>query len=384
LERRKVILTRLRSVEYYKGEPLNHIIDSMYHLLDNFIVKNKDGFSFDTHNCSIPSNQRKQKVIRDYEILEDSDVLIIPSEAEFTYNIFGRIDERLMGRTWGRVEYIRQALLKNPKPRKVVLITSDKADTIELYRDKIFKKIPNMKYYQIDESEFPGGIHHLKYLNIKNLSIDKTKEKDFCYWGTSKKYKVDMTSELKDYNVKDYFKDGKIVTYNTEGAELKTKFIEPLYVGKESKDERHLILKQIHRDKDIQSNMVGFFDGFKYTHKFNKKLIEILPVISACRFTLCFNWPGQEEHLTSRYNEALACDTIPLVWQNYDCNNQLVLDDRQRMYSFEDVKKCLTSTSESSRLEWLKSIKNKYDSVTKPIEHYEELFNKKLLDILND
>ena len=384
MERRKVILTRLRSVEYYKGEPLNHIIDSMYHLLNNFIVKNKDDFLFDTHNCSIPSNQRKRNVIRDYEILEDSDVLIIPSEAEFTYNIFGRIDDRLMGRTWGRVEYIRESLLKNPKPRKVILITSDKADTIELYRDKVFKKIPNMKYYQIDESEFPGGIHHLKYLNIKNLNTNKTKEKDFCYWGTSKKYKVDMTSELKDYNVKDYFKDGKIVTYNTEGAELKSKFIEPLYVGKESKDERHLILKQIHHDKDIQSNMIGFFDGFKYTHKFNKKLVEILPIISVCKFTLCFNWPGQEEHLTSRYNEALACDTIPLVWQNYDCNNQLVLDDRQRMHSFEDVKKCLTFTSESVRLQWLKSIKDKYNSVTKPLEHYEELFNKKVLDIIND
>ena len=384
MERRKVILTRLRSVEYYKGEPLNHIIDSMYHLLNNFIVKNKDDFLFDTHNCSIPSNQRKRNVIRDYEILEDSDVLIIPSEAEFTYNIFGRIDDRLMGRTWGRVEYIREALLKNPKPRKVILITSDKADTIELYRDKVFKKIPNMKYYQIDESEFPGGIHHLKYLNIKNLNIYKKKEKDFCYWGTSKKYKVDMTSELKDYNVKDYFKDGKIVTYNTEGAELKSKFIEPLYVGKESKDERHLILKQIHHDKDIQSNMIGFFDGFKYTHKFNKKLVEILPIISVCKFTLCFNWPGQEEHLTSRYNEALACDTIPLVWQNYDCNNQLVLDDRQRMHSFEDVKKCLTFTSESVRLQWLKSIKDKYNSVTKPLGHYEELFNKKVLDIIND
>ena len=100
MERRKVILTRLRSVEYYKGEPLNHIIDSMYHLLNNFIVKNKDDFLFDTHNCSIPSNQRKRNVIRDYEILEDSDVLIIPSEAEFTYNIFGSIDDRLMGRTW--------------------------------------------------------------------------------------------------------------------------------------------------------------------------------------------------------------------------------------------------------------------------------------------
>mgnify|MGYP001179195487 CR=1 FL=1 len=53
-------------------------------------------------------------------------------------------------------------------------------------------------------------------------------------------------------------------------------------------------------------------------------MINILPHIAECNATLCFNWPGQEEHLTSRYNEALGCDTIPLVWKDYDCNNQLV------------------------------------------------------------
>jgi len=99
---------------------------------------------------------------------------------------------------------------------------------------------------------------------------------------------------------------------------------------------------------------------------------------------MIYAWPGQEEHLTSRYNEALGCDIIPLVWQNYDCNNQLVLDDRQRMFSFEDIKKCLTSTSESVRLQWLNSIQEKYLSVTKPIEYYEESFNQKLMEILND
>mgnify|MGYP000689870206 CR=1 FL=1 len=35
----KIVITRLRNTEYYKGEPLNHIVDSIYQLLDNFIVE---------------------------------------------------------------------------------------------------------------------------------------------------------------------------------------------------------------------------------------------------------------------------------------------------------------------------------------------------------
>tara|TARA_R100000081_G_scaffold69428_1_gene36608 strand:- start:1637 stop:2803 length:1167 start_codon:yes stop_codon:yes gene_type:complete len=387
LECGKVVLTRLRSTEYYKNKPLNHIIDSYYHLLENFIQEhdNEWPYSFDTHNCSLPSREKNRTNVRDFERIKDSDVLIIPSESEFAYNISGRISNILMGRSWGMVEYMRQALKDNPKPRKIILLTSDKADTIELYRDKVFKGVPRITFYQIDESEFPGGIHHLKHINIKKQKLDTTnKQTDFGYWGTSKRFKIDATSEMKDYEVKDYFKDGKIVKYGTDGAELKTKFVEPLYIGKESKDERHLILKEIYKDNDISKNLIGYFDGFKYTHKFDKNMINILPYMVDTKFTLCFNWPGEEKHLTSRYNEALGCDIIPLVWGDYDCDNQLVLDDRQRMRSFDDIKKCLTSTSESDRLQWLNSIQEKYLSVTKPIEYYEDLFNQKLLEILND
>ncbi len=379
----KIVVTRLRSSEYYKGEPLNHIVDSMYHLLDNFIEKNDDWPpTMDTHNCSLPSREKSRKTIRNYQRIKDADVLIIPSEAEFAYNIYGRISNFQMGRTWGLVQYLREALLENSKPRKVILLSSDKADTIELYRDKIFKDIPNLTFYRIDESEFPGGIHHLKYLNIKKLNLDTTKKKDFGYWGTSKRFKIDMTSEMKDYKIKDYFKDGEIVRYGTDGAELKTKFVEPMFIGKESKDERHIILKQINDDESISNNLIGYFDGFKYTHKFDKNMTNILPHIAECKYTLCFNWPGQEEHLTSRYNEALACDTIPLVWENYDSKNQLVADDWQRCFSFQDVKHRL-STPENLRIKKLEKIKKKYEEVTKDLEYYEESFNKKLKEALN-
>ena len=381
----KIIITRLRSSEYYKGEPLNHIVDSMYHLLDNFIEKNDTWpYKMDTHNCSLPSREKNRNGIIDYQRFKDSDVLIIPSEAEFAYNIYGRISNFQMGRTWGLVQYLREALLENVKPRKVIILSSDKADTIELYRDKVFKMIPGLKFYRLDESEFPGGIHHLKYLNIRKLNLDTTKKKDFGYWGTSKRFKIDMTSDMRDYKVKDYFLNGRVVKYGTEGCELKTKFVEPLFVGKESKDERHTILKEIN-ESDITNNMIGYFDGFKYTHKFDKNMTKILPYIAECNATLCFNWPGQEEHLTSRYNEALGCDVIPLVWKDYDCNNQLVYSDWQRCYSFEDIqKKCLELSDNNVRLKHLNDIKNKYLKVTKPLEYYEESFNQKLLEILND
>ena len=381
----KIIITRLRSSEYYKGEPLNHIVDSMYHLLDNFIEKiDTWPYKMDTHNCSLPSREKNRYGIRDYQSVTDSDVLIIPSEAEFAYNIYGRISNFQMGRTWGLVQYLREALLENVKPRKVIILSSDKADTIELYRDKVFNMIPELKFYRLDESEFPGGIHHLKYLNIRKLNLDTTKKKDFGYWGTSKRFKIDMTSDMRDYKVKDYFLNGRVVKYGTEGCELKTKFVEPLFVGKESKDERHTILKEIN-ESDITNNMIGYFDGFKYTHKFDKNMTKILPYIAECNATLCFNWPGQEEHLTSRYNEALGCDVIPLVWKDYDCNNQLVYSDWQRCYSFEDIqKKCLELSNNSVRLKHLNNIKNKYLKVTKPLEYYEDSFNQKLMEILKD
>jgi len=379
LERRKVVITRLRSTEYYTGTPLQHIIDSIYHLLDKFIENNEDIYDIETHNCSLPSREKKRSNVRDYQRLTDADVVVIPSEVEFAYNIYGRIGNFMLSRSWIYIKHIRNAFLKNPKPRKVILITSDQGDTIELYRDKVFKDIPNLTFYRLDESEFPAGIHHLKYININNIDVDKTKKIDFCYWGTSKKLKIDPTSELRDYNVKDYLtSDGKPSRRGKPDTAWRTMFVEPLYVGKPSEDVRHKILKQIYRDDNISNNMIGYFDGFKYTHKFDKDLTKILPYIAESKYTLCFNWPGSERFLTARYNESLVCDTLPLVWQNYDCDNQLVLDDRQRMFSFEEIKQTITETTEEERNEWLGEIRAKYEQVSKPIEYYEQLFDDKI------
>ena len=379
MERRKVVITRLRSTEYYTGTPLQHIIDSIYHLLDKFIENNEDIYDIETHNCSLPSREKKRSNVRDYQRLTDADVVVIPSEVEFAYNIYGRIGNFMLSRSWIYIKHIRNAFLKNPKPRKVILITSDQGDTIELYRDKVFKDIPNLTFYRLDESEFPAGIHHLKYININNIDVDKTKKIDFCYWGTSKKLKIDPTSELRDYNVKDYLtSDGKPSRRGKPDTAWRTMFVEPLYVGKPSEDVRHKILKQIYRDDNISNNMIGYFDGFKYTHKFDKDLTKILPYIAESKYTLCFNWPGSERFLTARYNESLVCDTLPLVWQNYDCDNQLVLDDRQRMFSFEEIKQTITETTEEERNEWLGEIRAKYEQVSKPIEYYEQLFDDKI------
>ena len=388
MERGKIVITRLRNSEYYKGERLNHIVDSIYHLCNNYIEKNPLYQNlYDSYNVSLLEIEKNRKNIRDINSIEQSNVLIIPTESEFAYHIYGRISNIMLGRGWTMVQNIREGLLRNPKPRKIILLSSDKADTIDLFKHRVFHDIPNLDFHRIDESEFPGGVHHLKYLAIKELNINTTKEKDFCYWGTSKKSKIDLTSEEKEISIKDWY-DNKTHELtqksNTKNNYLKERMKIKMLKGVPSLDERHIILKEIMGDETITKNMIGYFDDFDYTHKFDKNMKNILPIISECKFTLCFNWPGQEEHLTSRYNEALACDVIPLVWQNYDCNNQLVLDDRQRMFSFEDIKKCLKNTTESRRLKWLEEIKEKYLNVTKPIEHYEELFNKKLKKIIED
>ena len=384
MERRKVVITRLRSTEYYTGTKLKLLIDAIYHLLDKFVENNEDIYDIDTHNCSIPSREKKRSNVRDYQRLTDADVVVIPSEVEFAYNIYGRIGNFMMSRSWIRIRHIRNAFLKNPKPRKIIIISSDQADTIELYRDKVFKDIPNLTFYRLDESEFPAGIHHLRYVDINDLNLDKTKKVDFCYWGTSKRLKVDPTSELRDYNVKDYLtSEGLPSRQGAPDTAWRTVFTEPLYVGKVSEDVRHKILKQIYLDDTITNNMIGYFDGFKYTHKFEKEFTKILPQIAESKYTLCFNWPGADKFLTARYNESLACDTLPLVWQNYDCDNQLVLDDRQRMFSFDDIKKTITETTDEYRVDWLGSIKEKYDKVAMPTTYYEMVFGHKLKTLID-
>lgn len=416
----KVTILRLRNTEHYDGTNGKQIMDSAYYLLDKLILKLSDKFDFDTYNFttkSIPTKKTDCRSDSKFNHLIESDYIIIPTENEFQYHMKGRISENIMGRSYCRLLNILDGFDKNPnKKRKVILITSDKADTIELFRDRTFNRSNyfvnnskwehswdyenkthqyNMEFFRLDESEFPGGLHHLKHLfMIDEWNRDKrvlrkksNKKVDFVYWGTSKKKKVSDSAEDFEYPIKDWYNkvtgeyDGR---YRDEN-EIKYRSSINLKVGVPSNDYRNTLLKKIKNSEELKSNMIGYFDSFKYDVKFDKSIFNVMDEISKGRATICFNWPGQWEHLTSRYNEALACDVVPLVWNGYDKNYQLVADDWQRCNSFEDVRKKLIELRDDEfRLNMLDKLKEKYYSVVKPIEEYEKIFEEKMLNFLDN
>ena len=329
-----ICFARIRSSERYT-KPLQSIADSMFHVCKTFMHNNPQ-YNYKFFGLSFSSGW-PTKI---YQDIIDSDYIVIPSEAEFMYHI----PDRVMTIVWKRTEEVMNKVREVIDGKTIIILQSDRADSVELYRDYVF---PNndVKIHSIDECDFKGGLHSLKHHFIKERFVPGTKIHDFGYWGTSKKIKV--------------------------GGDL-------------SGDVRHEVLKDLHKS-DLNTLFIGNFDGFKRDVKFTRKLENIVPHLMDCKTTLCFNWPGYDEYLTSRYNEAVACDIIPLVWKNYDINNQLVESDWQRCWSLEDIqRKCLEIRDESVRLERLNRIKDKYKQSTEDIKYYEREFDNKMKDIIND
>ena len=328
-----ICFTRIRSSERYT-KPLQSIADSMFHVCKTFMHNNPQ-YNYKFFGLSFSSGW-PTKI---YQDIIDSDYIVIPSEAEFMYYIPDRVMTIVRKRTNEVLDNIREII----DGKTIIIIQSDRADSVELYRDYVFPD-NDVKIHSIDECDFKGGLHSLKYHFIKQKFHVGTKIHDFGYWGTSKKKKV--------------------------GGDL-------------SGDVRHEVLKDLHKS-DLDTLFIGNFDGFKRDVKFTRRLENIVPHLMDCKTTLCFNWPGYDEYLTSRYNEAVACDIIPLVWKNYDINNQLVESDWQRCWSLEDIqKKCLELRDENVRLERLNKIKKKYLDVTGSVEHYEKEFEKRLKEIVD-
>ena len=329
-----ICFTRIRSSERYT-KPLQSIADSMFHVCNSFMHNNPQynykffGLSFST---AWPTKL--------YQDIIDSDYIVIPSEAEFLFHI----PNRVMSIVKKRSDEVLNGIRKVIDGKTIIILQSDRADSVELYRDYVFPD-NDVKIHSIDENDYKGGLHSLKYHFIKQRFHGGEKIHDLGYWGTSKRRKV--------------------------GGDL-------------SGDVRHEVLKDLYKS-DLDTLFIGNFDGFKRDVKFTRKLENIVPHLMDCKTTLCFNWPGYDEYLTSRYNEAVACDIIPLVWKNYDINNQLVESDWQRCWSLEDIqKKCLEIRDESVRLERLNKIKKKYKESTEDIEYYEKEFESKIKDIIND
>ena len=273
-----ICFTRIRSSERYT-KPLQSIADSMFHVCKTFMHNNPQ-YNYKFFGLSFSSGW-PTKI---YQDIIDSDYIVIPSEAEFMYYIPDRVMTIVRKRTNEVLDNIREII----DGKTIIIIQSDRADSVELYRDYVFPD-NDVKIHSIDECDFKGGLHSLKYHFIKQKFHVGTKIHDFGYWGTSKKKKV--------------------------GGDL-------------SGDVRHEVLKDLHKS-DLDTLFIGNFDGFKRDVKFTRRLENIVPHLMDCKTTLCFNWPGYDEYLTSRYNEAVACDIIPLVWKNYEINNQLVESDWQ-------------------------------------------------------
>ena len=286
----KLTITRLRSGTNYKT-PLHDIMDSFYELYKEYMQKNPQ-HSYGVCNFGWGAANRKKM-----DDILDADVVIIPSENEFFQHIKGYVDPRHKERSDEFVKQIGEQLAK----KHVIIMRSDRADSEELYRTRVFKDQPIGQFSIFDEMDIPGGLHGMKYHFIKeNMPFDmfgeSEKQYDFIYWGCDKRKLID--------NV-------------------------------DSGDERHLIFKQIKKEGRLNSYFIGKYNAIVPDKKIDS-MYNLLPILKQGKSTLCFNWLDPVA-TTSRYHEALACGIMPFVWKNYDSNNTLVADEWQRVQSVEEL-----------------------------------------------
>tara|TARA_B100000073_G_C23709613_1_gene563737 strand:- start:1113 stop:1862 length:750 start_codon:yes stop_codon:yes gene_type:complete len=237
--------------------------------------------------------------------------------------------------------------MKNIRPffenKIVILFRSDRGDTEELYRNETLKDVNLKSFHIIDEIDFSGNIHGMKYHFIQNLQKKilflSEKTIDFGYWGKMK------PSE---------------------------------------KNERENTIRKIYKDEDISSMMIGGFpSGVIRQSKWIKDWKKLFPMIEPSRTTLCFNWKDPTA-TTSRYPEALSVGIIPFVWKDYDIHNTYKIDDWQRVKTFEEFKdKILHLRDENLFKDKLKQYINNYKKVLLSEDEYYKQFSNMMNRILS-
>jgi hypothetical protein len=327
----KLTITRLRSGTNYKT-PLHDIMDSFYELYKEYIQKNPQ-HTYGVCNFGWGAANRKKM-----DDILDADVVIIPSENEFFQHIKGYVDPRHKQRSDEFVLQIGEQLAN----KQVIIMRSDRADSEELYRTRVFKDQPIGKFSIFDEMDIPGGLHGMKYHFIKeNMPFDMFGESDkvydFIYWGCDKRKLID---------------------------------------NEESGDERHLVFKKIKKDGILKSYFIGKYNAIVPDKKIDS-MYNLLPILKQGKSTLCFNWLDPVA-TTSRYHEALACGILPFVWKNYDVNNTLVADQWQRVESIEEMYEKMQDVDKM-----FPAIEDYYVRNTmKPKEWYYEKFEQRMNEIL--
>jgi len=343
LERRKITIARLRSGVNYK-QPLDHILDSYYYLLERFHKEDKQ-FMWGFYNFGF--NAANRRIAND---VPTSDIIIIPSENEFHYHIKddnGKstyIDPKNLQRS---DDAIKEHILPHIKNKHIVILRSDRGDDERLYREKTFKNLPVRKVSTLDETDIPGNVHQLKYHFIRDYIKqrkfnEKSKPLKFCYFGTEKR------------------NDDK---------------------GK-TDDERHIVLKEIYNGEGTyNTRFYGRFSNIKRNDK-SRPMKKLIRTLLKTKFTLCFNWKDNKA-TTSRYHESIACGVIPMVYKDYDSTGILVKDDWQRVSSAKELMKKM-SISEVEYKKKQQSILESYKQSLLTKDEIYDTFKKRFFEIINE
>ena len=328
----KITIARIRSNVTYHG-PLETVLDSFF---ENY-VKWRDSnpqHEYDTYNVSFNNDRPK----RTPETIKWADVIVIPSDSEFRYHGELQMNPKDLAKSESHMEQIRPYF----EDKTIIMFRSDRGDTEELYRNETLKGVNLKSFHTIDETDFSGNIHGMKYHFLQKLQssvlMPADKTIDFGYWGKMK------PSE---------------------------------------KNEREKTIRQIFKDKDISTMLIGGFpSGVKRQSKWIKDWKKLFFMIEPSRSTLCFNWKDPTA-TTSRYPEALSVGIIPFVWKDYDINNTYLIDDFQRVNSFEEFKeKVLTLRRDFDTL--LEEYRNNYKKVLLSKKEYFMQFSDMMKVALNE
>ncbi len=323
-----ITIARIRSNVKYNG-PLETVLDSYF---ENYVkwVKANPQHNYDTYNVSFGKDRPK----RTPETIKWADVIVIPSDSEFRYHGELQMNPKDLAKSESHMEKIRPYF----EGKRVIIFRSDRGDTKELYENETFKGVKLKSIDIIDETDFSGNIHGMKYHFIQTLKnplaemIGTKKTVDFAYWGRMK-----------------------------------------------HGNDREKTIRQIWRDKDTTKTMIGGMpSGVQRVAPWIKDWKELYPKLETARCTLCFNWLDQTA-TTSRYPEALSVVMIPFVWQNYDENNTYNIDSWQRIVDYDMLKDKMMQLRNDAFFETkLSEYRSNYKEVLLSQEEYFKLFSIKM------
>ena len=331
----KICIARLRSNVQYRG-PLETVLDSFF---ENYVqwMKANPQNQYLTYNVSFDHRRPK----RTPDSIKEADVIVIASDSEFRYHGELQMNPKDLAKSESHMDEIRPYF----EGKTVIMWRSDRGDTEDLYRDETFKGINLKAFYTIDEIDFSGNIHGMKYHFIQTLKnplavfVGQERTKDFGYWGRMK------PSE---------------------------------------KNEREKTIRQIYRSELSTVLIGGFPSGVQRESAWIKDWKVLYPKLEVCRSTLCFNWLDTTA-TTSRYPEALSIGMIPFVWKDYDETNTYRIDDWQRVYSFDEFRDRVLELRDKSVFESkLEKYRSNYKKVLLSREEYLNQFSKFMNRVVHD